>query len=102
VNADHEWLKQLKGDSSMPWMNLKQAVPLRVSKGEILIGDPEGVATLYRLPVGKGQLIYVAWDIAHSLPHGRLGSTLEQEAHFEQQMQLLQNIVSSLARLQTK
>lgn len=97
LKPDHQWLKHLGGDSTLPWLNLKQAVPLRVSRGEILIGDPQGVATLYRLPVGKGQLIYVGWDIAASLPHGRLGSTLEQETHFAQQMQLLENILSSLA-----
>jgi hypothetical protein len=100
LKADHEWMKHLKGDSSLPWLNLKQAQAINVSQGEKLIGDPQGIATLYRLRVGKGQLIYVGWDIAASLPHGRLGSTLEQEAHFEQQMQLLQKIISSLAEQQ--
>jgi hypothetical protein len=105
VNADgfeimqprHAWLKHLEAGQTPAWVNLRNAQPLRASKGETIIGHPAGLATLYRLPVGKGQLIYVGWDSSFSLPNGRQGSTVEQETVFEQQMQLLQNIIQSLA-----
>jgi len=43
--------------------------------------------------VGRGQLVYLGWSPAASLPSGRLPSTLEQEALFEQQMEVLQRLV---------
>src|SRR5262249_47673063 len=70
------------------------AVPLPTANGECVIGGPAGPALLYRLPVGKGQLVYVGWEIAASLPDGRKPSTPEQEQTFEEQVRILQNIVA--------
>ncbi len=97
LQPKHPWVKHLLDAKSAPvWVNAKSAQPLRASAGETIIGTNNGQATLYRVAVGRGQLIYVGWDIAASLPAGRRPSTVEQETAFEQQMQTLQNIVESV------
>lgn len=94
----HEWLQHLKAKPSLDWINVRHAQPLKAKRGEIVIGHPAGLATLYRLPVGKGRLIYVGWDVAASLPNGRNSSTVKQETSYEAQMQVLQNIINSLTQ----
>ena len=49
---EHVWL----GRSAFAWI-----LP---GKGETIIGTPNGKAALYRLPVGKGTLIYLGWNIS--------------------------------------
>jgi hypothetical protein len=93
---NHPWVKHLAGPSPPEWLNAKGASPLRTSQGESIIGTEAGSTTLYRVRVGKGQLIYFGWTIAQSLPSGRLPSTVEQEDVFEQQMQVLLNLVDDL------
>ena len=96
LDPKHAWLKHLDRPSKAAWVSPKHAEAIRASRGELVIGNEAGLTTLYRLRVGKGLLIYVGWDISASLPHGRKASTVEQETVYEQQMQVLQNIVSEL------
>jgi len=78
------------------WINARHMQPIRVSKGETVIGSRAGFATLYRVRVGQGELIYFGWDVAASLPHGRSVSSVEQEIAYEQQMQILSNVMESI------
>lgn len=91
LTPDHRWVQHLAAGADRGW--LSRSEPLSAGRGEIIIGDGSGRACLYRLPVGRGELVYVGWEIAHSLPHGRKPSTVEQEAAFEAQMEILQRIV---------
>jgi hypothetical protein len=89
----HAWLKHLKPEVTREWLG-KTANPaefaLRTSKGERLLGTPEGHAILYRTQVGKGQIIYVGWEIANSLPATRdQRPTLRGEEVFDEQMRIL-------------
>jgi hypothetical protein len=87
-NADNEFVPVL------PWLEVKRHSPLRTSRGEAVIGTANGAATLYRVPVGRGQLIYVGWSPAAFLPNGRVKTTVEQERLFAEQMRILTNIVT--------
>jgi hypothetical protein len=89
----HPWLKHLAAEPAPAWFQGKLASPIRASRGESLIGSPNGSTVLYRVPVGKGQLIYIGWTISSSMPNGRKPSTIEQERAFEEQMQILLNVV---------
>ena len=90
-------LAHLKAKDDHPWITHRLVVPLRVGKGEVIVGNDKGSqAALYRLRVGKGQLIYVGWEISEFIPGGRLPSTVEKERVFEEQVEILQNIVAEV------
>mgnify|MGYP001098357366 CR=1 FL=1 len=90
LKPKHPWIAHLKVRPVLPWLGDKLVSPLRASQGEPIIGTADGAAALYRVPVGKGQLIYIGWSIARSLPSGRdKGVTVEQEQTFDDQMQVL-------------
>lgn len=96
LEPDHAWLKHLTSSSGTPsWLEGRQASALRTSRGQSLIGTPAGTSVLHQVAVGRGQLIYVGWSPAASLPNGRLPATVEQEGNFEQQMRILLNIVEA-------
>lgn len=96
----HPWLKHLNVNSGQSWLPKTKATSenvLRTSKGENLIGTSGGISLLYRVPVGKGQLIYVGWGIAASLPATRdKDSSVANEVQYEEQMQILTNLVNSV------
>jgi hypothetical protein len=94
--SDHPWLKHLDLALPHPWLASKNNVPISAGKGEILIGTEEGRALLYHLRVGKGQFIYIGWEIAASLPNGRKPSTVEDERIFEEQVEALKKLVGYL------
>ncbi|GEM_PF-292055 len=98
LNPKHRWLSHLDNPQAATWVSAGHAQAIRASKGELLIGNEAGLTTLYRVPVGKGQLIYIGWDVSASLPHGRQPSTVAQETRYEEQIRLLQNIVEDLSR----
>lgn len=94
---EHPWLKHLDLKLDRSWIASRSAMPLLRNKGEALIGtDDGGAATLLRVPAGKGQLIYIGWEISDFLPHGRQASTPDDERNFEEQIQLLRNIVKDV------
>ncbi|MFN0077323.1 MAG: hypothetical protein ACKVY0_12700 [Prosthecobacter sp.] len=88
----HPWVKHLDA-SPHPWLAAKNAAPLRAVKGERILGTPEGLTTLCRITVGKGALIYVGWEIAESIPHGRLKATVEMERIYEEQYRVLEQVL---------
>ncbi len=93
----HAWVKHLDPKQPYPWLTWRpdnDNSPLRVAKGERIIGSPGGTCLLYRVAVGKGQLIYMGWQTADFLPGGRAPSTVEQEKVFEEQVQILRNMVT--------
>jgi hypothetical protein len=100
----HPWLKHLDAKAECPWLKWRpdnDNAPLRVGKGEKIIASPGGTCLLYRVPVGKGQIIYMGWQTADSIPNGRLPSTVEAEKSFEEQVQILFNIVKNVYPLAT-
>jgi hypothetical protein len=88
----HPWLRHLDPAAPRTWLVAKNSAALAATKGESLIGTPDGLSILHRVTVGRGQIIYIGWEIAHSLPQGRLPSTVEQENSFEEQVRVLLNI----------
>jgi hypothetical protein len=77
---------------AVSYLDPRRTVPLWASKGERIIGARDsGATTLYRLRVGKGQLIYLGWELHDSLPTSQ--SKPPQEQLFEDQMQVLFQIV---------
>lgn len=96
LTPGHAWLQHLQPKQPHKWVSIGHAQAIRASKGELIIGNDAGLTTLYRVRVGRGQLIYVGWDIASSLPPGRSPSTSEKEVAYEEQMQILLNIVDDV------
>jgi hypothetical protein len=95
----HPWVKHLDSKTEYPWLKWRpdnDNAPLRVARGERIIASPGGTCLLYRVPVGKGQIIYMGWQAADSMPHGRLPSTVESEKAFEEQVRILFNIVNDV------
>lgn len=84
------------------WTSPGHAEAIRASKGENIIGNEAGLTTLYRVRVGRGQLIYVGWEIASSIPPGRSPSTVEQEEASAAQVRVLLNIVDDLIPTKAK
>ncbi len=97
LKPKHAWLANLDRKQIPAWVNARPMQPVRASKGEIIIGSRAGFATLYRVGVGEGELIYFGWDVSASMPHGRSISTVEQETAYEQQMQILSNVIESIS-----
>lgn len=89
AHPEHAWVKHLDPQKPHDWLTAKSIVPLVAGNGEVLLQVPSGQAFLYRLRIGKGQFIYIGWEIASSLPGGRTASSVEQEQAFEEQMQIL-------------
>lgn len=95
----HPWLKHLDPEAPHPWLATRldtDTVPWRASAGERLISSPGGTCLLARVRVGKGQLIYIGWQVAESMPHGRVKSSVEQERVYEEQFQIIVNLVGEL------
>lgn len=95
LQPNHPWISHLNVSDPPEWINARNVQPIRATNGTAILGSPDGLASLYQVSVGKGQLIYVGWDIASSLPHGRRPSTPEQESLYEQQMEMLSRIITS-------
>lgn len=96
---EHRWLRHLAEGPAAEWLAAASIAPapLKAGRGEILIGTAAGSAILYRVRIGKGQLIYVGWNVAASLPHGRTIAPAAAETQYEQQMQILLHIAEELA-----
>lgn len=98
---DHPWTRHLDG-ASAPWFVTPPNAgefALKTTRGERLIGDSEGRAILFRQRVGRGQLVYLGWSPAASLPATRdKASSVAHEAAFEQQMRVLLHIAAEAAR----
>jgi hypothetical protein len=92
----HPWIQHLDAAAPHPWLAVKSAVPLRATRGERILGTPDGLVTLGRFPVGKGALIYLGWELAASLPDGRKPAAVEAERIYEEQHQILHRILAAL------
>ncbi len=89
----HPWIAHLDPAAEHPWIAAAQ--PLRASKGERILGMADGLTTLCRIPVGKGALVYVGWEIAASMPGGRKASSVKMERVYEEQYRILENAVTA-------
>lgn len=87
LRPDHPWLKHL-GRETPEWLAAKNLSLVATERGERLIGTANSAALL-RVPLGRGQLVYLGWSVAAALPNGRLPTTLEQESAFDQQMRIV-------------
>jgi len=94
----HPWVKHLDVKSSAAWIETlgkQPASPLSIDKGESVIGLPGQYAVLYRQTVGKGQFIYIGWQVHDSLPYTRdKKSTVAGEKLFEDQVGILRSLVA--------
>src|SRR5262249_8174278 len=89
------WVKNLPPGVPHPWITSDKTVtPIHSSLGESVIGTPSGHSILYRLRVGKGEFIYIGWNLDRSIPGGRTPSTIERERGFEEQVQAPTNTAS--------
>lgn len=93
---EHPWLKHLDAAAPHPWLDAKSPVALAATKGEALIASADHRSILHRVAVGQGQIIYVGWELAASMPHGRLPATVAQERGFEEQVGVLLGIHAGL------
>jgi hypothetical protein len=97
VQADHPWLRHLDPKLEHDWVSTRNVMPLPQSKGECLVGAKDGgYASLLRVPIGKGQLVYLGWEISSFLPNGRGASTVDAERLFEEQIRLVENILTEV------
>ncbi len=91
----HRWVSHLTGSGVLPWL-AKSSSPLLVKPGQVILGTKTGMAALAEVPIGRGNLIYLAWSPAMSLPNGRAKITMEEEVSFSEQMQIVMSIAASL------
>lgn len=103
LQPTHPWVRHLDGHNPPRWLTqLSQpnaAQPLPVATGENIIGNSASESLLYRLPVGKGQLIYIGWQMGTFLPKGRGPiPTLEQEKDWEENYRILEIILADVCR----
>ncbi|HYE17178.1 MAG TPA: hypothetical protein VEA69_01975 [Tepidisphaeraceae bacterium] len=99
ANTAHPWTAHLaEARSAENWMGKLNVSPLALPKADapLTAGRDAGApAVLCRVPVGKGQLIYVGWSPAAAIPHGREKSTVELESAFEAQVEVLRHIATN-------
>ena len=94
LEPNHPWINHI-GNSS--WNHPGGTSAIVLSKGKNLIGDPKTQRSILAdIPIGKGRLIYIGWDIAKSLPNGRLKSTMEQEEEYLRQYKIYEKLVIDL------
>ena len=96
---EHRWVRHLDPMEKYGWLKLPKdgdVRPWRATNGECIIAVPDGTCMLYRLQVGKGQLIYMAWRAVAALPQGRTQASESQEKDFAEQAQIVFNIADSL------
>jgi len=92
----HPWLRHLDPKEPHPWVTARGSIPWFVRRGERIIGSRTGYATLCTVRLGKGRLIYLGWDVSRSQPHGRRPSTVAMERSFEEQINIILNMIADL------
>jgi hypothetical protein len=96
------WVRHLTAEGANEWLRDKRmgAGPVDVEHAESVLGDEAGRSMLFRLRVGKGQILYVGWNIANFQPNGRDYSrtTLAEDRVFEDQVNILVNLAADLRR----
>lgn len=95
LKPEHPWIQGFTASTEMPWLP-QHSKTLSIKKGEVIVGTPSGNAVLGRVPVGKGQIIYLGFSPSAALPGGREKVTVEEERKFTEQMRVLSNIVETL------
>lgn len=96
LQPKHPWLSQF-GTSGTPALAGTSAI--RLTKGTNLIGDAKAArSVLADVAVGKGRLIYVGWDIARHLPHGRKPSTVQMETLYEKHYAIYERMTRGLVK----
>jgi hypothetical protein len=100
LKPEHPWVRHLDAAAPQPWQKdarTKDAVLWTGPAGERVVGSADGAALLYRVRVGKGQLVYIGWDVHAALPHTRdERPTPAAERAFEQQMGVLFAVAADL------
>ena len=96
LRPDHPWIAHL---NTQRWSTPPASSPIIAGDEFNIIGDPAAKRSLLtHIPVANGSLTYVGWEISRFLPHGRKPSTVDQEAAYEEQYQIYENVVSDLLR----
>lgn len=97
----HPWVKHIDPKAKHPWQREKYpgewVLRTGATAGERIVGTPDGMTLLARVPVGKGQLIYMGYDVHDLLPYTRdKDPTVEGEKLFDAHMKVLFNIATDL------
>jgi len=98
---DHPWVSHLRRGAAPARLKGEGLVPVECDSSENIIGDPSGRSVLCRVPVGRGQIVYIGWAMAplqDSRRPGELeqGARLAEEQSFEDQAEILVRIAKSL------
>ena len=93
VLPDHAWVKPLASGTMPAWTEMKNATPIAMSCGENIVGDANGRTILARVPVEKGAILYLGWNVADAMPGGRKASTVEMETAYEAQYGIMQRLL---------
>ena len=93
LRADHPWTAHLKKGDQPTWA---KGFLWQAKNGENVIGAQSGYTSVYRLRVGKGQIVGHAWQIFRHKPPGRTRATPAQEKNWQEQILLVRNMVTDL------
>lgn len=94
LQPKHPWVTHLDPTNSQALLSATNNLPLSAEAGERIIGSGKTTAILYRQTIGNGALIYVGFSPAAALPGGRAKETVEREAEYEAQYQILATILN--------
>ena len=93
LHPKHPWVAHLESAVAPALLKAANNLPLSAEGGERLIGSGQTQSLLHRQTIGKGAIIYVGFSAAAALPGGRGKETVEREADYEAQYQILAAIL---------
>lgn len=96
IAFDHPWLRHLNEGDKPAWARSGGGDALYYSKGISAIDMGPNRTSLYHVRSGKGQMIFVGWDIFRFRPPGRNKTTPQQEKVFNDQVRILTHIAEDL------
>lgn len=96
LQPDHPWLQHLDPRQLPVWLNSIHDIPIQAENGNVVLGGRDGRAVLYQLPVGRGQLVYFGWEVSAGRGTSPRDFAFEKEIDYEQQMQILLNVIRSI------
>jgi hypothetical protein len=97
------WVTHLRSAPAVPsWLGGARLAPVECVRGVNVIGDEAGRSVLCRVPVGRGEVVYLGWGIAplaDGLRPGAVepGARIAAERDFEEQVGVLARIARSIA-----
>lgn len=94
LQPKHPWVAHLEPTAAQALLTAANNLPLSAEAGERIIGSGKTQSLVHRQTIGKGAIIYVGFSPASALPGGRAKETVEREAEYEAQF----NIISAILK----